>query len=99
MQIPGEDEHGFRAIAQRSLLGDSVKDSGAVSMFPNLAEEWRDQVNAQRGWKKFQLADFEKLKTRYGVDWVVVEQPGVDGLKCPYGNWRVRVCAIGSGAD
>ena len=96
MQIPGEDEHGFRAIAQRSLLADGVKDSGAVSMFPNLAEEWRDQVNAQRGWKKFQLADFQRLKTRYGVDWVVVEQPGAAGLACPYGNWRVRVCTIDS---
>jgi hypothetical protein len=98
MQMPGEDEHGFRAIAQRSLLADSVKDSGAVSMFPALAEEWRDQVNAQRGWKNFQLADFQRLKTRYGVDWVVVEQPGVSGLTCPYGNWRVQVCSIDSGA-
>jgi hypothetical protein len=61
-----------------------------------LAEEWRDQVNAQRGWKKFELADFQKLKTRYGIDWVVVEQPGVAGLTCPYGNWRVRVCTIDS---
>jgi hypothetical protein len=96
MQIPGEDEHGFRAIAQRSLLADSVKDSGAVSMFPGLAGEWRDQVNAQRGWKKFQLGDFQRLKTRYGVDWVVVEEPGVSGLTCPYGNWRVRVCTLHS---
>jgi hypothetical protein len=98
MQLPGEDEHGFRAIAQRSLLADSVKDSGAVSMFPALAEEWQEQVNAQRGWKKFQLADFQKLKARYGVDWVVVEieQPGAVGLACPYGNSRVRVCRIES---
>jgi hypothetical protein len=77
MQLPGEDEHGFRAIAQRSLLADSVKDSGAVSMFPAIAEEWQDHVNAQREWSKFQLADFEKLKARYGVDWVVLDQPGV----------------------
>jgi hypothetical protein len=96
MQLPGEDEHGFRAIAQRSLLADSVKDSGAVSMFPGLAEEWHEQVNAQRAWNKFQLADFQNLKARYGVDWVVVEQPGVLGLACPYGNSRVRVCRIES---
>jgi hypothetical protein len=98
MQLPGEDEHGFRAIAQRSLLADSVKDSGAVSMFPALAEEWQDQVNAQREWNKFQLADFKKLTARYGVDWVVVEveQPGAAGLACPYGNVRVRVCRIES---
>ena len=94
MQLPDEDQHGFRAISQRSLLADNVKDSGAVSMFPALAETWKQQVDAQRGWKGFQLADFQKLKTIYGVDWVVLEQPGVDGLACPYGNWRVRVCKI-----
>ncbi len=31
MRIAGEDSHGFRAIAQRSMLADAVKDSGAVS--------------------------------------------------------------------
>jgi hypothetical protein len=98
MQLPDEDQHGFRAIAQRSLLADSVKDSGAVSMFPALAEKWQEQVVAQRGWKNFQLRDFQKLRTRFGIDWVVVEQPGVDGLACPYGNWRVQVCTIDSAA-
>jgi len=58
MQMPDEDQHGFRAIAQRSLLADNVKDSGAVSMFPALAEKWQEQVGAQRGWKKFQLFGF-----------------------------------------
>jgi len=96
MQLPDEDQHGFRAIAQRSLLADNVKDSGAVSMFPALAEKWQEQVNAQRGWKEFQLSDFQKLKTRYSVDWVVLEQPGVDGLTCPYENLRVRVCTLDS---
>ena len=96
MQLPDEDQHGFRAIAQRSLLADNVKDSGAVSMFPALAGTWKEQVDAQHGWKRFQLADFQRLKTRYGVDWVVVEESGVAGLSCPYRNWRVRVCTVGS---
>lgn len=94
MQMPGEDQHGFRALAQRSLLADGVKDAGAASMFPALAEEWQEQVNAQHGWKQFQLADFRRLKGRYGIHWVVLEQPGVAGLTCPYTNWRVRVCTI-----
>ena len=94
MELPGEDEHGFRAIAQRSLLADGIKDSGAVSMFPALADKWQEQVDAQRGWKTFQLADFQKLNARYSIDWVVLEQPGVDGLTCPYQNSRVRVCRI-----
>jgi hypothetical protein len=65
-------------------------------MFPALAEKWQEQVNAQRGWKKFLLSDFQKLKTQYSVDWVVLEQPGVDGLTCPYENSRVRVCTVDS---
>ena len=36
MARPGEDQRGFRAIAQRSALADAVKDSGAASMFPAL---------------------------------------------------------------
>ena len=34
MALPGEDQHGFRVIAQRSALADAVKDSGAATMFP-----------------------------------------------------------------
>ena len=93
-RLPGEDEHGFRAMAQRSMLADDGKDSGAVSMFPALAAEWSEQMNAELGWENFKLADFERLKRRYGVDWVVVAQPGVPGLTCPFQNRRLLVCRI-----
>jgi hypothetical protein len=86
--------HGFRAIAQRSMLADFGKDQGAVSMFPSLAGEWSEQVEARRGWKDFQRPDFEKLKARYLVDWVVLQQPGTRGLDCPYQNQRILVCRI-----
>ncbi len=92
--LPEEDFHGFRAMAQRSMLADAGKDGGAVSMFPALADRWVEQVAAQRGWKNFRLADFQRLKRRYGVNWVVVEQPGVTGFVCPYQNSRVLVCPI-----
>ena len=36
--LPGEDMHGFRAVAERSVLADRVKDSGVVSLFPNWPE-------------------------------------------------------------
>jgi hypothetical protein len=94
MALQGEDVHGFRAIAERSMLADAVKDSGAVSMFPGLADEWWEQVTAQDRWRAFQAADFARLKSRYGVDWVIVEQPGVPGLACPYENAAVRVCRV-----
>ena len=93
-RLPGEDVHGFRAIAQRSMLADNGKDSGAVSMFPALAGEWSEQVEARRGWKQFERADFERLKARYLVDWVVLEQPGTRGLNCPYQNDRILVCRV-----
>jgi hypothetical protein len=94
MHIPGEDANGFRAIAQRSMLADVVKDSGAVTMFPPLAEEWLAQVQAQTGWKTFQLRDFRRLKAEFGVNWVVVQQPGIAGLECPYQNAAVFVCRV-----
>jgi hypothetical protein len=94
LELPGEDVHGFRAISERSRLADMVKDSGAVSMFPGLAEGWWEQVSALEKWKSFQVADFQRLKSRYGVDWAVVEQPGVAGLDCPYRNVAVQVCRV-----
>ena len=92
MEIEGEDENGFRAVAERSMLADAVKDSGAVTMFPPMAAEWLKQVQAQSGWKKFGTQDFQRLQSEFGVSWVVVQQPGVPGLTCPYQNQAVQVC-------
>jgi hypothetical protein len=92
MQAPGEDANGFRAIAQRSMLADAVKDSGAVTMFPPLAEEWQRQVRAQKGWKTFQIGDFQRLRKEFGVTWLVLEQPGVAGAHCVFQNNVVLVC-------
>ena len=94
MALAGEDQHGFRAIAERSRLADRIKDSGAVTMFPALAEFWRDQVRAQDGWHGFQVEDFRRLKQEFGVDWIVVERPGIDQMDCPYRNRRVSVCRV-----
>jgi hypothetical protein len=94
MSLPGEDSNGFRAIAQRSMLADAIKDGGAVTMFPPMAEEWLKQVQAQSGWKTFQAQDFRRLKEAYGVNWVVLQQPGVPGLDCLYQNAAVLVCRV-----
>jgi hypothetical protein len=94
MGIAGEDEIGFRCLAERSRLADGVKDNGVVSMFPPLAEQWWAQVQAQTPWKSFRTEDFVRLKNTYGVGWAVVEQPGVAGLDCAYQNSVVRVCRI-----
>jgi hypothetical protein len=94
MAIDGEDSNGFRALAQRSMLADGVKDSGAVTMFPPMADEWLRQFNAQKDWKHFQLSDFERLKSEFGVTWVILQQPGVPGFVCPYENTVIRVCQM-----
>jgi hypothetical protein len=94
MQLRGEDTIGFRCLAERSRLADLSKDSGAVSMFPPLAEEWWTEVQAQTPWKTFHAEDFLRLKNKYGVSWVVVQQPGAGGLDCAYQNSAVRVCRI-----
>ena len=94
MQLKGEDTIGFRCLAERSRLADSSKDSGAVSMFPPLAEEWWAQVQAQNAWKNFRLRDVLHLKSEYGVSWVVLQQPAGAGLDCAYQNSAVRVCRI-----
>lgn len=94
MQSPGEDTLGFRALAERSRLADASKDSGAVAMFPPLADEWWEQFQAQKNWKNFGLEDFLGLRAKYGVDWVVQQNPGVSDLNCPYKNQMAEVCRI-----
>jgi hypothetical protein len=94
MNLAGEDEIGFRCLARRSHLADWVKDNGVVSMFPALADEWWAQVRAQTPWKDFQLEDMLRLKQQYGVNWVVLQQPGIPGLDCAYQNAAVRVCRL-----
>ena len=94
MALPGEDQHGFRAIAERSMLSDAIKDSGVVSLFPQLAGEWEREQRAQAGWKHFQLADFERLAREYPVSWAVIDGTVPAGLVCPYRKDAVSVCQI-----
>lgn len=94
MTFQSEDQHGFRALAERSMLADNIKDSGAATMFPSLAETWAKQVKAQEGWKRFQKHDFGHLKQTYGINWVVLENPSNLGLTCPYENAQVTVCRL-----
>lgn len=94
LNIVGEDTNGFRAIAQRSKLSDSGKDSGEVSMFPDLAERWWTEVQAQKNWQSFTAADFYRLKNNYGVNWVILQNQANLGLHCPYRNEAIMVCRI-----
>jgi len=94
MEAPGEDFHGFRALAERSQLADAVKDAAVVTQVPELGPVWASQVTAEEGWRNFKLADFERLKTAFGVDWVQVAYPQPGGLACRWHNDSLAVCQI-----
>ncbi len=94
LAAPGEDYHSFRALAERSQLADNIKDTAVVTQVPELGEVWERQVQAQKGWTRFQLADFERLKAEFGVDWVLVAYPQPAGLACQWHNDSLTVCRI-----
>jgi hypothetical protein len=94
MALPGEDYHSFRALAERSQLADAIKDTAVVTQVPVLGPEWAKQVEAQAGWNRFRLADFERLKEQFGVGWVLVSYPQPEGLACSWHNDRLSVCRI-----
>jgi hypothetical protein len=95
---PGEDNHGFRALALRSALADSVKDSGMVLTSPRLAIRWQQEVAAQNAghpdWQHVSADDLRRLKAKFGVDWVILELPTTAAQDCPYRNDRLEVCRI-----
>jgi hypothetical protein len=94
--IPGEDLHGFRAIAERSMIADWVKDSGVASVFPQMAPEWQREQQITLGWDQYTAPDFRALATRSPVTWVMVEPRQSPGLDCPFHNTAVSVCRLAS---
>jgi len=94
LAAPGEDYHSFRALAERSQLADAIKDTAVVTQVPELGPEWQREVDAQAGWTSFQLKDFERLKTEFGVDWVLVSYPAPAGLNCQWHNSSLSACKV-----
>jgi len=92
---PGVDLHGFRAIAERSMLADHQKDGGAASVFPDLAERWKDESSVQSDWEHLSEDRLQALRTQYRVSWVLLENSTpLDGVVCPYSSGQMRVCRI-----
>jgi hypothetical protein len=104
LSSPGEDYHGFRALAERSALADIIKDTASVTKSPELGPEWAREVRAEGcelgsrrcpgGWSRFQLADFERLKAEFGANWVLVSYPPPAGLSCRWHNDALSVCQV-----
>jgi hypothetical protein len=91
-----DDQHGFRVIAERSRLADAVKDSGAVTMFPDQPApgHWLEQLTAERDWHHFEEKDFKQLKKKYGISWALLQGPICLTLKCPYESETLFVCRV-----
>ncbi len=103
LAAPGEDYHSFRALAERSQLADDIKDTAVVTQVPELAPVWERQTKAEgcepgpgacSAWAHFRLADFERLKTEFGVDWVLVSYPQPAGLDCRWHSRALAVCKV-----
>ena len=94
LSIHGEDRQGFRAVAERSALADNLKDSGAVSLFPRLADGWKAQQRAQAGWRTFGRVEYETLAKQYPVTWILAPHPTPAGMVCPYDNGELVVCQV-----
>ena len=91
----GTDVHGFRSISERSSLADYFKDGGVVSLFPGLAEEWKQMSNATYGLNHFSAADFRKLKSEYSaISWTAIHGAAPAGMDCPYQHDGYAVCQI-----
>jgi len=94
LAAPGEGYHSFRALAERSQLADGIKDTAVVMQVPSLGPLWHEQQRAEAGWAHFELADFERLKNQFGVEWVLVSYPQPPGLGCRWHNAQLAVCQI-----
>ena len=90
----------LRSVAH---LADIIKDTASVTKSPELGPEWAREVQAEScelgtrrcpGWDHFQLADFERLKAEFGVNWALVSYPPPAGLACKWHNDALSVCEI-----
>jgi hypothetical protein len=100
MELPGVDYHGFRALAERSMLADYTKDRGVAALFPSIAARWMREVDARRDWRTFRRDDFLRLHAQFGVTWIVLEGKRIReqqltlDFPCPYSNSIVLVCRV-----
>ena len=89
------DTHGFRALSGHSALADAYKDSGVVSLFPDLAPEWKRMSTAATGVNHFTVEDFRRLEVEYpAVNWTVIHGSAPAGLSCPYARGGFVVCRL-----
>jgi hypothetical protein len=95
LKDPGAGLHGFRAVSERSELADYFKDGGVVSLFPDLAPEWKQMSNATYGLNNFTIEDFRRLRRQYPVtSWTAIHGSAPVGMDCPFQQRGYAVCLL-----
>jgi hypothetical protein len=90
---PGEDEQGFRAIAERDHLADD-KDAGIVAVIPQLANRWATQRNAESSINSMSDEQRKTTLLPIGADWLLLSPESPTTQPCPYENKAVKVCEL-----
>jgi hypothetical protein len=91
--LPGEDEQGFRAIAERDQLADD-KDAGVVVVAPWLADRWAARRNAQLNIDRMTDAQRMTALEPLGGSWLLLPPGSTTRFPCPWQNSVVRVCRL-----
>lgn len=92
---PGEDEQGFRALAERDHLADD-KDAGIVALLPRLAPRWAAQRNAAATISSAADPDRRAALLHAGANWLLLPSSSPTTLPCPFHNQAVQVCQLPS---
>jgi hypothetical protein len=91
--LPGENEQGFRAIAERDQLADD-KDAGVAAVFPRLARRWARQRNAELDVDQMTDAERAAVLIPLGASWLLLPPDAATAFPCPYRNEVAAVCKM-----
>jgi hypothetical protein len=89
----GEDEQGFRAIAERDHLADD-KDAGVVAVVPSLADRWAAQRNTENALDTMTDEQRRTALTSRGATWLLLPPTAQTNFPCPWLNSVAKVCRM-----
>jgi hypothetical protein len=93
VNLPLEDEQGFRVFSERSQLADD-KDAGDVTVFPSLAPLWARERHATAGINHESDAQRLARLRPFGVTWILLAPNAKTHFPCPYHNSVTKVCRL-----
>ncbi len=93
VNLPLEDELGFRVLSERSQLADD-KDAGVVTVFPSLAPLWARERNATVGINTESDAQRIARLAPFHVTWILLSPAARTHFPCPYHNSVTKVCRL-----